>query len=404
VLIQFGHNDGGPFNTGRARASIKGIGDDTLHVILEETGKMEVIHTYGWYMRKYINDTKAKGGIPIIVSSIPRNVWKDGKIDQNPNSYPFWAKQVAEAENVPFIDLSKLMINELEPCGENAVTGMYFFKKDHTHTNARGAILNARLVATELKKLKDLKLAEYVFENPVYTFPGKIRLIIIGDSTVARGKRNGIQGWGAEISAFFDTTKLDVINLAIGGRSSRTFFYEGRWKRALDTANPGDFLLMQFGHNDGGEIETGKMRGSIKGTSNDSILVTRENNKVEVVHSYGWYIRKYIAEAQNKGVVPIVLSQIPRREWIDGKVERVNESYGKWAREMAEEKGAYFIDLNETVAQKYEKIGFEKVAADFFLEDHTHTSKEGAILNAKTIIEEINKLNCCELKKLVKDY
>lgn len=397
VLIQFGHNDGGPYNTGRARASIKGIGSDSIEVILEESGEKEIVYTYGWYLRKYINDVKAKGATPILVSPIPRNDWENDRIIFKEKSYPFWAKQVAEQENVAFIDLHSLMIKELEKCGENNSTGVYFFKRDHTHTTAKGAVLNAHIVAGVLSQLSLPELSKYVIKNPDYQFAGKKRLIIIGDSTVKNNKE-GLQGWGDEIYMFFDTTKISIVNRAKGGRSSRTFVYEGLWEQALEIAKPGDYILIQFGHNDGGAIDSGKMRGSIKGNGNDSIAVNRPDGSTEIVHSYGWYLRKYIQESKEKGVTPIVCSHIPRREWIDGKVERISESYGKWARNAATQGGSQFIDLNELVALKYEKIGAEKVAAEFFLEDHTHTTQKGAELNAKTVFEGIIELNCCDLK------
>jgi lysophospholipase L1-like esterase len=400
VLIQFGHNDGGPYNTGRARASIKGIGNDSIEVILEESGEKETIYSYGWYLRKYINDVKSKGATPILVSPIPRNDWENNRILFKEKSYPFWAKQVAEQENIAFIDLHTLMIQELEKCGENNSTGVHFFKRDHTHTTAKGAVLNAHIISGVLSELSLPRLSEYIIKNPDYLFPGKKRLIIIGDSTVKNNKK-GLQGWGEEMHLFFDTTKIQIVNMAKPGRSSRTFVFEGLWEQALEIAEPGDYLLIQFGHNDGGDINSGKMRGSIKGTGNDSIVFNRPDGKVEIVHSYGWYLNKFIRESKEKCVTPIVFSHIPRREWINGIVERVSETYGKWAKEAATMGGSHFIDLNELVAVKYEKLGAEKVAAEFFLEDHTHTTQKGAILNAKTVTEGVLNLKCCDLKEFV---
>src|SRR5215475_13171897 len=76
-------------------------------------------------------------------------------------------------------------------------------------------------------------------------------LFIVGDSTVKNGTR-GQQGWGDPVIALFDKTKIKVENHAIGGRSSRTFQTEGRWDKILAAAKPGDFVLVQMGHNDGG--------------------------------------------------------------------------------------------------------------------------------------------------------
>ncbi|MCB0596313.1 MAG: hypothetical protein H6557_28695 [Lewinellaceae bacterium] len=70
------HNDGGPMDTGRARGPLKGTGEETREVILEASGKTEVVHTYGWHMRKYTADTQSKSAAPIVLSMIPRNNWK----------------------------------------------------------------------------------------------------------------------------------------------------------------------------------------------------------------------------------------------------------------------------------------------------------------------------------------
>jgi len=398
VLIQFGHNDGGPIDTSKANGTIRGIGNETKKILNQKTGRAEIVHTYGWYLRKYIADTREKGGIPIIISSIPRNDWENGKIKTKPESYPLWAKQVAESEGAAFIDLNKKMTDELNKKGQTVVTGKYFFARDHTHTTVEGAMLNARLVAKGILELGNCGLSKYVTENPKYIFPMKIRILLIGDSTVAKGK-DGIQGWGEEILKYFDTSRVVVINRARGGRSSRTFYYEKLWEETLTELRPGDYVLMQFGHNDGSAIDKDKMRGSIKGIGDDTVMVTRENNEIEIVHSYGWYLTKYISDTKLKGAIPIVLSPIPRREWIDGKVERVSESYGKWAKEVASKEQVYFIDLNEITALKYEQLGSEKVAADFFLTDHTHTTPKGADLNAQSIVDGIK-----EVKSPLRNY
>lgn len=83
--MQFGHNDNGAINdASRARASLKGIGEETQAIDNLLTKKPEVVHTYGWYLRKFIADTKAKGVTPIVCSLIPRKMWGEaGKISRN---------------------------------------------------------------------------------------------------------------------------------------------------------------------------------------------------------------------------------------------------------------------------------------------------------------------------------
>jgi rhamnogalacturonan acetylesterase len=234
-------------------------------------------------------------------------------------------------------------------------------------------------------------------------------IYIIGDSTVKNGSgkgEGGLWGWGDYFYQQVDTNKIAVRNFAIGGRSSRTFITEGRWDNVLSQIKPGDYVLMQFGHNDGGAVnDSSRARGTIRGTGEE----TREidnilTGKHEIVHSYGWYMRKYITDAKSKGAIPIVCSLIPRNIWENGRVARSSEDYAKWAKESAESERAFFINLNEIVSAKYEAIGEETVRTKFFLADHTHTTKDGAILNAVAVAEGIRSLKGCKLNKyLIKE-
>src|ERR1041384_4593852 len=91
--------------------------------------------------------------------------------------------------------------------------------------------------------------------------PAVPTLFIIGDSTVKNGSGKGdggLWGWGDWIRPYFDSTKIKIENRAIGGRSSRTFLTEGRWDKVLADLKSGDFVLMQFGHNDGGALDSGR--------------------------------------------------------------------------------------------------------------------------------------------------
>jgi rhamnogalacturonan acetylesterase len=232
----------------------------------------------------------------------------------------------------------------------------------------------------------------------------KPTIYIIGDSTVKNGSGNGgggLWGWGDFMYEQLDTMKISIKNFARGGRSSRTFITEGLWDNILSRVKPGDFVIMQFGHNDGGAVnDSSRARGTIRGTGEeiqeiDNILT----KKHEVVHSFGWYMRKYITDTKAKGATPVVCSLIPRNDWKDGKVIRASESYGKWAAEAAKSGGAFFIDLNEIIAVHYEAIGEKEVTSKFFLTEHTHTTQAGAKLNAQSVAEGIKSLKGCELSK-----
>lgn len=248
------------------------------------------------------------------------------------------------------------------------------------------------------KKIKLLLAALVMFTATAFIQQNKPALHTIGDSTV-RNSNKETWGWATPIAALFDTTKIHVENNAMAGRSTRTYLSEGRWDKVLETLKPGDFVTMQFGHNDGSVPDTTKAgrRGVLKGTGEETKVLTWPDGKVETVHTYGWYLRKFVREAKAKGATPIVVSMIPRNEFRNGKVLRADQDFGKWAAEVAQQENAHFVDLNRITADKYDALGPEKVKA-FFPGDHTHTNLEGAKVNAQSVVEGIKALKGCNLK------
>jgi rhamnogalacturonan acetylesterase len=224
---------------------------------------------------------------------------------------------------------------------------------------------------------------------------GKPTLYLIGDSTVKVGT-SGQVGWGERIAEYFDPAKIAIVNAARGGRSSRTFLTEGLWDRVLVDLKRGDFVIMQFGHNDGSALfDTDRPRGSIKGVGEESEDGTVEiTGEWETVHTFGWYMRTYVADTRAHAATPIVCSPIPRNVWKDGRVAA--DQYAAWARETASSTGAAFVDLNGIIARRYERMGAEKVAA-LFPSDHTHTNQAGADINAESVIAGLKALQPCAL-------
>ena len=109
----------------------------------------------------------------------------------------------------------------------------------------------------------------------------KPTLFIVGVSTVKCGRGDGgdgLWGWGNFLHEHLDTTKIIVENHAIGGRSSRSFQTEGRWDKILARMSPGDFVLIQMGHNDGGSLNTGRARGTLRGSGEETEEVIMERD------------------------------------------------------------------------------------------------------------------------------
>ena len=161
VIMQFGHNYGSPLDdSARARGTIKGNGDESQEIYNPILKKKELVHSYGWYIRQFVRETKAKRGIPIVCSLIPRNSWSNGKVDRS--EYVEWARAAAIQENAYYIDLNKLIANEYNKAGQAKVNELYFGPKDATHTIEEGAKFNAQKVVDGIKEINELKLAKYI--------------------------------------------------------------------------------------------------------------------------------------------------------------------------------------------------------------------------------------------------
>ncbi len=418
VVIELGHNDNGPFDSGRARATIKGISaTDSLNVVIKETGEHETVYSYGEYLRRFVRETRALGAHPILMSLTPRHAYVDGqpgrvvRVDQ---TFGLWAKQIAEELNVPFVDLNDISALKYEKMSPWKFG--YHFYLDNIHTSAFGARLNCRSAVDgllscthpEVQPLKDMMTNIALPTTGVKREKRKPVLFITGDSTVKnedRDSTNGMWGWGSQAATVFNTKKLTVINVAQAGRSCRTYLREGRWDKVVNDLQPGDFVTIQFGHNDiGSELSGGKARNEISGTA-DSSHVYRVQTKAavrnEVVYTFGWYLRKMIDDVREKGATPILISLTPRNEWPDGvHIERRNDSYGKWYREVVALTGVEFVDLHNITADVMDAMGREE-AKSCYIKDHTHTSLRGAQINAKSVAKGL-KDNRSPLAKYLK--
>jgi rhamnogalacturonan acetylesterase len=218
--------------------------------------------------------------------------------------------------------------------------------------------------------------------------PALPTLFIVGDSTA----RNGADlGWGDHFAALFDTSRINIANRAVAGRSSRTYINEGRWARTLAEMKPGDYMLFQMGHNDGGDLGGAKPRGELKGIGNDTQDVPQTAGPLagttETVHTYGWYVRKYIAEARARGVTPILLTLTVRNIWTDGHIER-DFGYTAYIHQLSEELKVPLADMATLEADYLERLGPEKTAALFPI-DHTHTSAAGAAMVARMVAQSL---------------
>ena len=403
VIVSIGHNDHADFfDAKRARGVIDGVAEDTMIVGFNLRKQIpDTVYSYGHYLRCYIREIRQAGANPILMSLTPRDARDErGLIIRKPQTQ--WAAYVAAIEGVPFVDLNEISGSKLD--GYSLWKQKYHFYGDHIHTSAFGAQLNARSAAegiyySEHPLLKPLQAMMVGVELPkanVEREAGKPVVFICGDSTVKnedKADHTGMWGWGSLATTIFDTSKITVSNQAIAGRSTRSYLNEGRWERVYDALQPGDFVLLQFGHNDIGNLTDAKARAVIASAEDTCHVYQIEGDgRYELIYSFGWYLKKFIDDVREKGATPILLSLTPRNEWPDGKIERRNDSYGRWYREVVEQTGVSFIDVHNISAdfldKKFAGKDPEKCkqkAAVYFNHDHTHTSYQGALMNARSV-------------------
>ncbi len=390
---------------------------------------------YEAQLQSVVADTRARRAVPVLVTSMERRRFSSaGTIVDSLAGFPEAMRRVARQDGVALIDLTAMSRRFYEALGPDlsarafvhypagSFPGQTTELKDDTHFNAYGAYELARAVVEGIRTaglgLASRLAADVLPFDPSHPDPpaafslpaspsaragGDVApaarkqpdtptLFLVGDSTVQNATA-GQLGWGTAIAHYFDASAIRVVNRALGGRSSRTFQTEGLWDQALKEMRRGDFVLIQFGHNDVGSLNTGRARGSLPGVGDDTKDVRMEaTGLTETVRTFGWYLRKYVADARARGAIPVLCSLVPRNNWTAGRINRATSDYAAWARTVAESMSVPFLDLNDLVARRYEALGEDRVTRDLFYGDRTHTSPGGAQLSALTVIEALRAL------------
>lgn len=427
VFLELGHNDNGPIDSIRARSSYRPDGklevkEDSISIYNKVTRKQETVYTFGGYMRRFINEIRAKGATPILFTLTPRNDYEADnpkRIQRKLSDFTPAIFAIGKETNTPVIDLNDISATKLEQYGPWKAN--YHFYLDKIHSSAYGARMNAASAAEGILASNDpqvafLKLCLNDRVNPKRCDQnrqqGKPMVFLCGDSTGKNEDSNpdGMWGWGSQGYTVFDANKCVFQNQAKAGRSTRTYIDEGRWDEVYNSLQKGDVVLIQFGHNDIGGIKDGKERGVIASAKDSCAVYRMESSGIyQVIYSYGWYLKKMIRDTQEKGAIPVLLSLTPRNEWHEGNghsrgfiypvkektgksyIERRNETYGSWCRTVARETGCEFVDIHNITANALDKMGPKK-AASYFKNDHTHTSLKGAQLNAQSLAKGLRDI------------
>ncbi len=379
VLIQFGHNDVFPINDNVARGTLHGVGENTVEIDNVATKKHEVVHTFGWYMRRMVIDIRTRGGTPILLTLTVRDRFNpDGTIERLPDPnvdlsdtnrftappmWSVWTEQVARSQFVPLLDVHNKIADRDDQQGKAVADTYYNTPRDPTHRNEKGAEADARDTLSCLRALEGSSFDDYLSDtgkaippaDPKYVArnedplampgtrrpcvimgnqdneqdspntarTGKMLIVLAGDSTVTYGA-----GWAAGFKTHVDPD-VQVINLSRGGRTTATFRSDGRWDQML--ALKPDYVLIQFGHNDEGFMP---------------------------VETYSANLARFVDEARAAGVKPILVTPVSRRYWqADNKIHSELGPFADAMKKVAADKNVPLLDLHSAAIELYEKAG-----------------------------------------------
>ncbi len=232
------------------------------------------------------------------------------------------------------------------------------------------------------------------------------RVWLIGDSTVAdyslekdyHAKRYPIMGWGQVFQPFMSSDSLKLIrhlvrndsviveDRARGGRSTRSFFEEGRWADIYNRLSPGDLVLIQFGHNDA-SVNKGERYTSLSG--------------------YQEFLRLYVNQSREKGAIPILVTPVARNyPWKEGRLGNTHGDYPAAMRGVASATGARLIDLTALSIDFFTGKGKDYVTTTYFMNfppgiyagypdgssDNTHFQPAGAAAVAQLVFSAMKEM------------
>jgi lysophospholipase L1-like esterase len=357
MLIQFGHNDvvfnrppGAARPAGAPPAGASAVGAPPSVAAFGGDRALANPGDYEKNLRQYVTEARAAGVKPILVTPITRQYFEaDGKIHSDQTEHSETMRRVAADMKVPLIELQNQSIAYLEVLGEEAghkyeitkkdATGATIF--DKTHFNWAGSYVFGRIVAVDLGEIAP-ELAKYVRPEAAKLPPegekamrimegGPAKIVLVGDSTVATGG-----GWGPGFCADY-TARITCVDVALNGRSTKSYIDEGSWKKALD--EHGDYYLIQFGHNDQKDIPS---------------LHTDAGT------TFAANLHRMVADVRATGAVPILVTSLSRRNYKDGVLVEDLTPYVEAARKVAADEYITLVDLNQSSIQMLKRMTQEQ--------------------------------------------
>ena len=348
MVIQFGHND-----------MVSG----------EPNDRQVPLPQYQENLRQFVREARAAGAHPVLVTPLTRRYFgKDGKIHSDLTAYADGMKDVARELDVPLIDLQSESIAYLDKLGQKDADWLGITKKDKdgsvtwdkTHLNWNGSYVFGRMVAEDLGKAVPA-LKHDVLKKPATVPPeGQMamrvlhgepfKIVLVGDSTVATQG-----GWGPGFCATL-TKNVTCVDVALNGRSTKSFIDEGAWDKAL--AEKGQYYFIQFGHND--QKPSPKVHADAK-------------------TDYETNLRRMVREVRSQGGIPILVTSLSRRNYRDGRLISDDglADYAAAVREVASTDRVTFVDLY-SMSQAYLRRLTQEQADEFDMEGHPDAAAEGA--------------------------
>ncbi|KXG46643.1 Esterase, SGNH hydrolase-type, subgroup [Penicillium griseofulvum] len=211
-------------------------------------------------------------------------------------------------------------------------------------------------------------------------------IYLAGDSTMAKsGTGSGTAGWGEYVTPY---TSLTVSNKAVAGRSARSYTREGRFDAIAALVQSGDWVIIEFGHNDGGSLTpTDNGRTDCAGTGSETCSTTY-NGVAETVLTFPAYVENATKVFKAKGANVIISSQTPNNPWESGTFTYAPSRFVGYAQVAAVAAGVPYVDHGAYVADRFRQLGMAAVDAYFPL-DHTHTSAAGASVVAQAFFKAV---------------
>ena len=371
MVIQFGHND---------------------LVTKEHLDRQVALPDYIANLKRFVTEARAARITPVLVTPITRRYFEpDGRIHSDLTEYSQAMQGVAMEMKVPLIDLQQQSIAYLDKIGQAQADKLGISKKDadgttvpdKTHLNWAGSYVFGRMVAVDLGEVVPA-LHTYLLPQAAKLPPagvramaiyegGPVKIVLVGDSTTAPEG-----GWGPGFCALM-TSNVTCIDDALNGRSSKSFRDEGAWAKAL--AQKGDYYLIQFGHND---------------------QKLNPDRHTEPGGTFDAQLRQYIAEARAIGAVPVIVTPLSRRTFVDGQVKEDLNEYASAARHVAAEEGVTCIDLNaistklldtmtQAQADEFDAVGHADAKAENVEVklDRTHLNDKGKAVFGRIVADQL---------------